>query len=68
MGEVEDYEVTILAPPYSDLSLTKTVSTATPAVATVIVLIVTIGVVVASYMIARAERKRTQEIAAAHRA
>ena len=31
VGEVEDYEVTILVPPYSDLSLTKTVSTATPA-------------------------------------
>ena len=38
------------------------------AVATVIVLIVTIGVIIASYMIARAERKRSQEIAAANRA
>ena len=35
------------------------------AVATLIVLVVAIGVVVASYMIARAERKRAQELAAA---
>ncbi len=37
------------------------------AVATLIVLIVSIGVIVASYMIARAERKRQQEMAAAYR-
>jgi putrescine transport system permease protein len=37
------------------------------AVATVIVVIVAIGVVLASYMIARAERRRTQEMAAANR-
>ena len=30
-GEVEDYAVTVQPPPYSDLSLTKTVSNATPA-------------------------------------
>lgn len=29
-GEVEDYAVTVQAPPYSDLSLTKTVSNAAP--------------------------------------
>jgi putrescine transport system permease protein len=38
------------------------------AVATLIVLVVAIGVVVASYMIARAERRRTQELAAAGQA
>jgi putrescine transport system permease protein len=38
------------------------------AVATVIVVIVAIGVVVASYMIARAERNRALEVAAANRA
>ena len=38
------------------------------AVATVIILIVAIGVVVASYAIARAERRRAAEIAAAQRA
>jgi putrescine transport system permease protein len=37
------------------------------AVATVIVVIVAIGVVLASYLIARAERRRTQEMAAANR-
>jgi putrescine transport system permease protein len=35
------------------------------AVATLIVLVVAIGVIVASYMIARAERKRAKELAAA---
>ncbi|MBL8331947.1 MAG: ABC transporter permease subunit [Rubrivivax sp.] len=38
------------------------------AVATIIVAIVAVGVVVASYMIARAERRRQQEMAAAQRA
>jgi putrescine transport system permease protein len=38
------------------------------AVATVIVVIVAIGVVVASYLIARAERRRAREIAEATRA
>lgn len=38
------------------------------AVATLIVLVVAIGVIVASYMIARAERRRQQEMAAATRA
>jgi len=37
------------------------------AVATVIVVVVAIGVVLASYLIARAERKRQQEMAAANR-
>ncbi|TDM06563.1 MAG: putrescine ABC transporter permease PotI [Ideonella sp. MAG2] len=37
------------------------------AVATLIVLMVSIGVIVASYMIARAERRRQQEMAAAYR-
>ncbi len=37
------------------------------AVATLIVLMVSIGVIIASYMIARAERKRQQEMAAAYR-
>ncbi len=37
------------------------------AVATLIVLVVAIGVVVASYLIARAERRRQQEMAAAFR-
>jgi putrescine transport system permease protein len=35
------------------------------AVATLIVLAVAIGVIIASYMIARAERRRAQELAAA---
>jgi putrescine transport system permease protein len=38
------------------------------AVATVIVVVVAIGVVVASYLIARAERNRSLEVAAANRA
>ncbi|MES2716270.1 MAG: ABC transporter permease subunit [Pseudomonadota bacterium] len=38
------------------------------AVATLIVLVVAIGVVIASYMIARAERRRAQELAAAGQA
>jgi putrescine transport system permease protein len=38
------------------------------AVATLIVAIVAIGVLITSYMIARAERKRMQEMAAATRA
>lgn len=38
------------------------------AVATVIILLVAVGVVLASYLIARAERKRSQEMAAAQRA
>jgi putrescine transport system permease protein len=38
------------------------------AVATLIVAIVSIGVLVASYMIARAERKRLRELAEATRA
>jgi putrescine transport system permease protein len=38
------------------------------AVATVIVVIVTIGVVLASYLIARQERQRQLDIAAAQRA
>jgi len=38
------------------------------AVATIIVVIVAIGVLVASYLIARAERQRTLEMAAANRA
>jgi putrescine transport system permease protein len=38
------------------------------AVATIIVLVVAVGVVVASWMIARAERRRQQEVAAANRA
>jgi putrescine transport system permease protein len=38
------------------------------AVATVIVVVVAIGVVLASYLIARAERRRQQEMAAATRA
>jgi putrescine transport system permease protein len=38
------------------------------AVATIIVVLVAIGVVVASYLIARAERRRTLEMAAANRA
>ncbi len=38
------------------------------AVATIIVVIVAVGVLVASYLIARAERQRTLEMAAAHRA
>ena len=38
------------------------------AVATIIVVIVAIGVLLASYLIARAERQRTLEMAAAHRA
>jgi putrescine transport system permease protein len=38
------------------------------AVATVIVVLVAIGVVLASYLIARAERRRQQEMAAATRA
>ncbi len=38
------------------------------AVATLIVLVVAIGVIVASYMIARAERRRAQELAAAGQA
>ena len=37
------------------------------AVATVIVVVVAIGVVIASYMIARAERNRSLEVAAANR-
>jgi putrescine transport system permease protein len=37
------------------------------AVATVIVVIVALGVVAASYMIARAERRRQQEMSAASR-
>ena len=37
------------------------------AVATLIVLVVAIGVVVASYLIARAERKRARDMAAAAR-
>jgi putrescine transport system permease protein len=38
------------------------------AVATIIVVVVAIGVVLASWMIARAERRRTLEMAAATRA
>ena len=38
------------------------------AVATIIVVLVAIGVLVASYLIARAERRRTLEMAAANRA
>lgn len=38
------------------------------AMATVIVVVVAIGVIVASYLIARAERRRALEISAAHRA
>jgi putrescine transport system permease protein len=38
------------------------------AVATIIVVIVAIGVLMASYLIARAERQRTLEMAAANRA
>jgi putrescine transport system permease protein len=38
------------------------------AVATIIVALVAIGVLVASYLIARAERQRTLEMAAANRA
>jgi putrescine transport system permease protein len=37
-------------------------------VATLIIVVVAIGVVVASYMIARAERKRALEMSAASRA
>ena len=37
------------------------------AVATVIVVVVAIGVVIASYMIARAERRRSMEMSAANR-
>jgi putrescine transport system permease protein len=37
------------------------------AVATIIVVIVAVGVVAASYLIARAERRRQQEMAAAFR-
>jgi putrescine transport system permease protein len=38
------------------------------AVATLIIVLVAIGVVVAGYLIARAERRRTLEMAAARRA
>jgi putrescine transport system permease protein len=38
------------------------------AVATIIVALVAVGVLIASYLIARAERQRTLEMAAANRA
>ena len=44
------------------------VSPSINAVATLIIVVVAIGVVIASYLIARAERRRTQEMAAAQRA
>jgi putrescine transport system permease protein len=38
------------------------------AIATIIVIVVAVGVVLASYLIARAERRRQQEMASATRA